>query len=192
VIDRSADGSSVGLRPISRRNWDYPSISHGWLCALRLPTVGARGNRSPITFASLVTHSWRAKADAGDADATEQVRRYAHRAAKRLHDLTRDPNEWRSLAGDPVHQDAKAELKRRLEAWMRTQVATRDGRRNGRHWSTRAATARRRRPRAQIDEYAERVAWAQRAATIGASSLKSLFVPTFWKSEQCRKTETAS
>lgn len=40
------------------------------------------------------------------------------RAEEELYDLARDPLERRNLAGDPAFVDRKAQLKRKLEAWM--------------------------------------------------------------------------
>ena len=38
---------------------------------------------------------------------------------EQLFDLLHDPNEARNLVGDPAHADLHAELRERLEAWMR-------------------------------------------------------------------------
>lgn len=65
--------------------------------------------------------SWVAKANAGDADAAEKVRRYKHRPAEELYDVTADPTEWTNLAEDPEFAEAKGDLRRRLEAWMKEQ-----------------------------------------------------------------------
>jgi hypothetical protein len=40
-------------------------------------------------------------------------------APEQLFDLVQDPNEAHNLVGDPAHAAAHAELRGRLEAWMR-------------------------------------------------------------------------
>lgn len=65
--------------------------------------------------------SWKTKADAGDAAAAEIVRRYQHRPAEELYDVTTDTLEWKNLADDPKLAEAKAELKNQLAMWMKTQ-----------------------------------------------------------------------
>ena len=63
--------------------------------------------------------SWQAKAAAGDADAAEKVRRYKNRPAIELYDITKDPTEWNNLADKPEYASVQAELKTKLEAWMK-------------------------------------------------------------------------
>ncbi len=65
--------------------------------------------------------SWKARAEAGDATAAEVVRRYEHRPAEELYDVTADPLEWKNLADDPNFADVKAELKNQLAKWMAAQ-----------------------------------------------------------------------
>ncbi len=65
--------------------------------------------------------SWKAKAEAGDAAAAEIVRRYQHRPAEELYDVTADVLEWKNLADDPKLAEVKSELKSQLALWMRTQ-----------------------------------------------------------------------
>lgn len=65
--------------------------------------------------------SWKRKAEAGDADAAEKVRRYHHRPAVELYDVTQDWYEWKNLADDPTKADVVAELRGQLEAWMQQQ-----------------------------------------------------------------------
>lgn len=65
--------------------------------------------------------SWKKKADAGDAAAAEVVRRYEHRPAEELYDVTQDELEWKNLADDPKLAEAKAELKNQLAMWMTAQ-----------------------------------------------------------------------
>jgi len=62
-----------------------------------------------------------AKAAAGDADAADKVRRYQHRPAVELYDLSADPYEWHNLAATPEHAGTVARLKALLEAWMASQ-----------------------------------------------------------------------
>jgi N-sulfoglucosamine sulfohydrolase len=65
--------------------------------------------------------SWKKKAAAGDAAAVEVVRRYEHRPAEELYDVTQDTLEWTNLADDPKLAEAKAELKNQLAMWMKAQ-----------------------------------------------------------------------
>jgi N-sulfoglucosamine sulfohydrolase len=65
--------------------------------------------------------SWQKRAEAGDADAADKVRRYTHRPAVELYDVTADPYEWTNLADDPAHAAARAELARELAGWMKSQ-----------------------------------------------------------------------
>jgi len=65
--------------------------------------------------------SWKKKAEAGDAAAAEVVRRYQHRPAEELYDVTRDALEWKNLADDPKLFKVKAELKNQLAMWMKAQ-----------------------------------------------------------------------
>ena len=65
--------------------------------------------------------SWKKKALAGDAAAAEVVRRYEHRPAEELYDVTQDTLEWKNLADDPELAVAKAELKNQLAVWMKAQ-----------------------------------------------------------------------
>ncbi len=79
-----------------------------------------------VTFTNACTsspefRSWVAKADAGDADAADKVRRYQHRPAIELYDLRADPFEWQNLADDPAHADIVAQLRGKLAAWMTAQ-----------------------------------------------------------------------
>lgn len=65
--------------------------------------------------------SWEQKAEAGDADAADKVRRYYHRPAEELYAISEDTYEWTNLAGDPKFADVKSELKVQLDAWMSAQ-----------------------------------------------------------------------
>ena len=65
--------------------------------------------------------SWVAKAEAGDADAAEKVRRYHHRPAVELYDVTEDWYEWNNLAEDPKHAGTIKRLRGKLDAWMKSQ-----------------------------------------------------------------------
>lgn len=65
--------------------------------------------------------SWVARAEAGDASAAEIVRRYRHRPAEELYDITRDSPEWNNLASDPEFAEVKARLRKQLFDWMDAQ-----------------------------------------------------------------------
>jgi N-sulfoglucosamine sulfohydrolase len=65
--------------------------------------------------------SWQAKAAAGDAAAAEIVRRFQHRPAEELYDVTTDTLEWKNLANDPKLAGTKAKLKNQLTMWMTAQ-----------------------------------------------------------------------
>jgi uncharacterized sulfatase len=65
--------------------------------------------------------SWIAKAEAGDADAADKVRRYHHRPAEELYDMEADPLEWQNVADDPQYASIKSELKQKLSSWMAEQ-----------------------------------------------------------------------
>jgi len=65
--------------------------------------------------------SWEQKADAGDADAAEKVRRYYHRPAEELYAISEDKYEWNNLASDPKFAEVKAELRGQLDAWKLAQ-----------------------------------------------------------------------
>ena len=65
--------------------------------------------------------SWKTKAAAGDVAAAEVVRRYEHRPAEELYDVTTDTLEWKNLADAPNLVAVKAELKNQLAMWMAAQ-----------------------------------------------------------------------
>lgn len=65
--------------------------------------------------------SWVAKAEAGDADAGEKVRRYSHRSPVELYDVREDWFEWNNLADDPAHAKTVKELRSKLDDWMKSQ-----------------------------------------------------------------------
>jgi uncharacterized sulfatase len=65
--------------------------------------------------------SWQKKADAGDTAAAEIVRRYQHRPAEELYDVTKDTLEWENLSDNPELAQVKAELKNQLAMWMTAQ-----------------------------------------------------------------------
>ena len=70
---------------------------------------------------SRVFKSWIAKSEEGDAAAAERVRRYQRRAGEELYDVSKDWSEWKNLANDPEYAQAKAELRKQLDAWMLAQ-----------------------------------------------------------------------
>jgi N-sulfoglucosamine sulfohydrolase len=61
--------------------------------------------------------SWLAAADSNKVAKT-LVSNYLHRPAEELYDLERDPDELHNVAGDPVYDEIKADLRERLEEWM--------------------------------------------------------------------------
>jgi N-sulfoglucosamine sulfohydrolase len=65
--------------------------------------------------------SWVAKADAGDKDAADKVRRHRKRAGVEVYDLDNDPYEWHNLAGKPEVYEIETGLRAKLDAWMRAQ-----------------------------------------------------------------------
>ncbi len=65
--------------------------------------------------------SWQQRSAGGDTDAADKVRRYQHRPAEELYDVTKDWYEWENLANDPQFANVKAELRGQLEAWMQAQ-----------------------------------------------------------------------
>ena len=74
-----------------------------------------------ICVRSKTFQSWIEKAQTGDSDAVEKVRRYQHRPAVELYDITKDEYEWKNLAGDPQYATVEADLKKQLESWMKSQ-----------------------------------------------------------------------
>ncbi len=65
--------------------------------------------------------SWVNKAERGDADAADKVRRYQERPAIEFYDLESDPHEQNNLADEPDHAERLAAMRARLEAWMQSQ-----------------------------------------------------------------------
>ena len=61
------------------------------------------------------------KAESGDTDAAEKVRRYHHRPAVELYDVKKDWYEWKNLADNPEYAEVKAALQAKLAAWMEQQ-----------------------------------------------------------------------
>ena len=64
--------------------------------------------------------SWFEKAKT-DPAAAAIVKSYHERPAVELYDLRADPNELHNLAADPAHAKRVADMRTRLEAWMREQ-----------------------------------------------------------------------
>jgi uncharacterized sulfatase len=78
------------------------------------------------TFKNSVTSgqpfkSWKKKAEAGDSQAQRLVHDYQHRPAEELFDCETDPWNRTNLAGDPSFSGQLAELRARLETWMKQQ-----------------------------------------------------------------------
>lgn len=61
--------------------------------------------------------TWKTAASA-DAHARRIVDHYQHRPAEELYDIEADPFELHNLADDPAHEEIKADLRVRLQAWM--------------------------------------------------------------------------
>ena len=84
-------------------------------------------NLSPeIKFTNACTkgqcfQSWVDKAESGDADAADKVRRYQHRPKEELYDMEADPYEWNNLADDPAFASVKSRLNQKLNSWMAEQ-----------------------------------------------------------------------
>ena len=73
-----------------------------------------------IALKSSEFQSWQRKAQT-DPDAAEKVRRYQHRPAEELYDITKDPYEWNNLADKPEFARTKKQLKQKLQTWMTSQ-----------------------------------------------------------------------
>ncbi len=78
-----------------------------------------------VTFTNACTKSsdfvsWVEKAKT-DPDAADKVRRYQHRPAEELYDVTKDKLEWTNLADNPEYAQIKADLRKRLFEWMESQ-----------------------------------------------------------------------
>lgn len=86
-----------------------------------------------------VFKSWVAKANSGDADAADKVKRYSWRPTEELYDLDTDQLEWKNLADDPAYASVKSELSQKLSSWMAeqgdlgqpTELAAYDHQKNG-------------------------------------------------------------
>ena len=70
---------------------------------------------------SLVFKSWIKKAQAGDADAKERVRRYQWRPEIEVYDLKNDPLEWNNIAGTQEVKKVQNRLSGALKKWMNSQ-----------------------------------------------------------------------
>jgi len=80
-------------------------------------------------FQNIITHgrdkglfweSWKRKAKT-DKTAAKRVDMYSNRPAEEVYDLTKDPHELTNLADDPSVAKVKADLRKRLDAWMKQQ-----------------------------------------------------------------------
>ncbi|MED5470777.1 MAG: sulfatase [Verrucomicrobiota bacterium] len=65
--------------------------------------------------------SWILKAESGDEDAAEKVRRYQWRPEIEVYDLNNDPHEWKNLAGRPGIKSVENKLEKVLKDWMKSQ-----------------------------------------------------------------------
>ena len=62
-----------------------------------------------------------AAAESGDPHAKGIVQRYHFRPEFELYDCRNDPLEMKNLAGDPAHKSIQADLRNRLNDWMKEQ-----------------------------------------------------------------------
>jgi len=103
---------------------------------------------------SAIFRSWQEKAKT-DPDAADKVRRYQHRPGVELYDVAKDPYEWTNLADNPEYAEIKAELRKQLDAWMKsqgdkgqqTELEARDHQGGGRRRKPAAGDKRKRRTR---------------------------------------------
>ena len=65
--------------------------------------------------------SWVKKAQSGDLDAKDKVRRYKWRPEVEVYDLQNDPYEWNNLAGNEGIKLVQNRLSRALKEWMQSQ-----------------------------------------------------------------------
>ena len=65
--------------------------------------------------------SWVKKAQSGDLDAKDKVRRYKWRPEVEVYDLQNDPYEWNNLAGNEGIKPVQNRLSRVLKEWMKSQ-----------------------------------------------------------------------
>jgi N-sulfoglucosamine sulfohydrolase len=78
-----------------------------------------------VCVTSAVFQSWIKKGRlSGESDVLDKVRRYQHRPAEELYEITGDRYEWKNLADDPKYAMVKGELKQLLEDWMHAQGDT--------------------------------------------------------------------
>ncbi len=79
-----------------------------------------------IEFKNACTHSkefrsWIVKAESGNKDAIDKVRRYQWRPKVEVYDLHNDPYEWKNLAGKPEVKSVQNRLNKVLKDWMKSQ-----------------------------------------------------------------------
>ncbi|MGB0609911.1 MAG: sulfatase family protein [Verrucomicrobiales bacterium] len=70
---------------------------------------------------SMVFKSWIKKAQSGDADAKDKVKRYQWRPEIEVYDLEEDPHEWNNLAGKSEVKTIQQRLSNALKKWMKSQ-----------------------------------------------------------------------
>ena len=93
---------TFGIRSVRNRQFKYI-----WNFTPEIPFRNA-------AMRSKEFQSWVKAAEAGDKLAAERVRRYQHRPAEELYDVTKDRFEWKNLADDPKFAQIKSELRARL------------------------------------------------------------------------------
>ncbi|TWT92653.1 sulfatase family protein [Neorhodopirellula pilleata] len=79
-----------------------------------------------VTFKNAATadptfKTWRAMAEAGDANAARLVHDYQHRPAEELYDCQSDPFNRENLISNPSLNDVRDELRSQLDQWMKSQ-----------------------------------------------------------------------
>ena len=65
--------------------------------------------------------SWVQAAEAGDEQAAQMVKKYYHRPAEELYDVSKDPHCLNNLIDTPEHNALVAELSAQLDSWMVSQ-----------------------------------------------------------------------
>ncbi|WP_165075600.1 sulfatase family protein [Paludisphaera rhizosphaerae] len=115
-LTHSADGimNNYPIRGVRTRDWKYlrnldPDAEHHTHIDKGVAIDGK-------TF----WDSWKRAAE-NDPKAAATVARYHHRPAEELYDLRSDPSELHNLAADPAQADRLAELRGKVDAWMKDQ-----------------------------------------------------------------------
>lgn len=121
--DHDARMNIYPSRSVRDGRWKYIRNLHpDWAFTSHIDLVSSRGTDlgQRDFFAT-----WERRAES-DAAAAAVLRRYHARPAEELYDLAADPAEQRNLAADPAVAAVLAELRGRLDAWMKEQGDTGD------------------------------------------------------------------